>query len=208
MTHISNSDGARAYRSELRTQQADETRVRILDATVRVMARGVASVSIPDVAREAGVSVPTVYRHFGTKADLLAAVYPHLTRRTGLDQVALPRSVDEFRDFVRSIFERLDSFDDLARAAAASPGGEEARRVTMPDRFAIVQRFVVTIQPALPEAERDRIARVLVVLTASASLRMWRDHLGASADQAADDVEWVLRSVIAAKNTTKARAGR
>jgi AcrR family transcriptional regulator len=208
MTHISNSDGARAYRSELRTQQADETRVRILDATVRVMARGVASVSIPDVAREAGVSVPTVYRHFGTKAELLAAVYPHLTRRTSLDQMTLPRSVDEFRDFVRSIFERLDSFDDLARAAAASPAGEEARHVTMPDRFAMSQRFVAAIQPDLPESERDRIARLLVVLTASASLRMWRDHLGASADQAAADIDWLLRSIIAAKNTTKARAGR
>ena len=122
--------------------------------------------------------------------------------------MTLPRSVDEFRDFVRSIFERLDSFDDLARAAAASPAGDEARHVTMPDRFAISQRFVATIQPDLPEDQRDRIARLLVVLTSSASLRMWRDHLGASADQAADDIDWLLRSITAAKNTTKERTGR
>jgi AcrR family transcriptional regulator len=207
MTHIANST-ARTYRSELRAQQADDTRVRILDATVRVMARGVASVSIPDVAREADVSVPTIYRHFGTKAELLAAVYSHLTRRTGLDQMTIPRSVDEFRGFVRSIFDGLDSFDDLARAAAASPAAEEARHVTMPDRFAMSRRFVGTILPALPDVERDRIARLLVVLTASSALLMWRDRLGASADQAADDVDWVLRSLITAANPTNERPDR
>jgi AcrR family transcriptional regulator len=52
--------------NELRAAQAQATRARILEATVNVMARGVASVSIPAVAREARVSVPTVYRHFGT----------------------------------------------------------------------------------------------------------------------------------------------
>ena len=68
---------SRPYRSELREEQAESTRSRILDATMRVMGRGVASLSIPAVAREAGVSTPTVYRHFGTKHDLLDALYPH-----------------------------------------------------------------------------------------------------------------------------------
>ena len=208
MTRIANG-GARTYRSGLRAQQADETRVRILDATVRVMARGVASVSIPDVAREAGVSVPTIYRHFGTKAELLAAVYPHLTHRTSLDAMVVPRSVDEFRDFVRSIFDRLDSFDDLARAAAASPAAEEARHVTMPDRLAMSRRFVETLAPTLPEVEQDRIARLLVVLTASSALRMWRDHLDASADQAAEDIDWLLRTLLtAAADPTNERPDR
>ena len=40
----------REYRSELRAEQAEETRKRILDATLRVMAGGVATVSVPAVA--------------------------------------------------------------------------------------------------------------------------------------------------------------
>ena len=70
MTRIATSDGARTYRSQLRTQQAEQTRARILDATVRVMAGGLAFVSVPQVAREAGVSVPTVYRHFPDRLSL------------------------------------------------------------------------------------------------------------------------------------------
>src|SRR6266566_9846399 len=109
MTHIANREGeaagrARAYRSELRAQQAEETRTRILDATVRVMARGLAVLSIPDVAREAGVSIPTVYRHFRTKPDLLRAVYPHVARRTGLQPVVQPATIAEFRKMVRNLF--------------------------------------------------------------------------------------------------------
>jgi AcrR family transcriptional regulator len=197
MTRIATRE-PRAYASELRAQQAEDTRGRILDATVRVMARGIASVSIPAVAREAGVSIPTVYRHFGTKTDLLAAVYPHIEWRAGFNQIVPPRSIDGLRDGVRSIFERLESFDDLARAAMASPAADESRRLNMPDRLALTRRLADSIVPPLADVDRDRIARLIVVLTASASLRMWRDHLGASVDQAADDVEWVVRAAIAA----------
>ena len=196
MTRI-DDDEARAYHSRLRVQQAAATRARILDATVRVMAGGVASVSIPAVAREAGVSVPTVYRHFGSKPDLLAAVYPHLAGRAALDDVvAVPTTVEEFREMVRTIFQRIGSFEDLARAAIASPAAEEARRVTIPRRVAMSRRFVATVAPGARDADRDRIARLMVVLTTSSAMRVWVDHLGSSVDEAADDIGWVLRAAI------------
>ncbi len=195
----------RAYRSHLRAQQAEETRARILDATVRVMAGGIAYVSVPAVAREAGVSVPTIYRHFGTKRDLVAAVYPHLVRRAGLHERVAPRSVDELRGGVRTYFDDLESFDDLARAAMASPASEEARRINMPDRLAMFRQLPDSIEPKLSEVDRDRIARLLVILTASSALRMWRDHLGSSVDEAADDVDWVVRAAIAAATSRNGR---
>lgn len=200
MVRIANGQ-AREYRSELRAEQAEETRKRILDATLRVMAGGVATVSVPAVAREAGVSIPTVYRHFGTKAGLLKALYPHLMPRIGMYDMAPPTSVDEFRGAIRAIFERLDAHDDLARVAMASPAAEQARSATMPDRLRFTRQFIDTIAPVLPTTDRDRIARVMVVLTMSSALRTWRDHLDASVDDAADDVEWTLRSLIAASRT-------
>ena len=161
MTRIANSR-TRAYGSPLRAQQAEETRERILDATVRVMAKGLAFVSVPQVAREAAVSVPTVYRHFATKRDLLGAVYPHSVRRAGLGELVIPRSMDELRGGLRAYFERKPS-----------------------------------------ESDRDRIARLLVILTASSALRQWRDQLGSSVEEAADDVDWVLRAVIASLTARK-----
>jgi AcrR family transcriptional regulator len=188
---------AREYRSELRAEQATETRKRILDAAVRVSATGVASLSIPAVAREAGVSVPTIYRHFATKRDMLAAVYPHVVRESGLDELVMPRSMDELRDGLRTYYERTDSLGDLARLAMAGPASDEVRRLNMPRRLAIFRRVADSIVPTPSQADRDRIARLLVILTASSALRLWRDQLGSSVEEVADDVDWVIRAVIA-----------
>lgn len=193
----------RRYQSRLRAEQAEVTRARILDAAIRVMAAGVATVSVPAVARAAGVSVPTVYRHFGTKGDLLAALYPHAERRAGLGALAVPRALDDVRDAVRAICERIESLDDLARAAMASPAAEEARRLSMPRRLEYGRRLVEEAAPKLASEDRDRIARLLAVLLTSASLRAWRDHLGASVDQVADDIDWVLRAAIDAARTDR-----
>src|SRR5918994_612500 len=135
--------------NQLRAAQAQTTRARILEATVSVMARGVATVSIPGGAREAGVSVPSVNRHFGTKGDLLAAVFPHVVRSAGLDELVPPRSIDELGNGVRALFERIDSAGDLARAAAASPAAEEVRRVDMPARLEMSRRLADSIVPKL-----------------------------------------------------------
>jgi AcrR family transcriptional regulator len=189
--------------NQLRAAQAQATRARILEATVTVMARGVASVSIPAVAREAGVSVPTVYRHFGTKRDLLAAVFPHVVRRAGLDELVPPRSIDELGRGVRALFERIDSAGDLARAAAASPAAEEVRRVDMPARLEMSRRLADSIVPKLTPGDRDRIARLLTILISASALRVWRDHLGSTVEEAASDIDWVISAAIAASRRSE-----
>jgi len=197
MTRITDAR-RRIYRSELRDEQVEETRVRILDATMRVMATGLATLSVPAVAREAGVSVPTIYRHFRTKPDLLAAVYPHAARRSGLDRINDPQSLEELQPTIRALVDRLDGLDDLTRAAMASPGASEVRQATMRGRYERLRRIAEAIDPTLGTADRDRIARLLAVLTASSSLRMWRDHLGLSPDEVAREVDWIVRAAISA----------
>jgi len=197
MNPIAN-DEARGYRSELRAQQAATTRERILDATTRVMAGGLADLTVPAVARAAGVSVPTVYRHFKTKRDLLAGLQPHLQQRAGIDPGALPTSIDDLRGTLVSLIGSMDGLDDTMRAALASPAADEVRRVHAPNRFRIGQKIADAIAPDLPERERDRIARLLLVLTSSSALRMWRDQLELSVEEIADDIDRALRAAIAA----------
>lgn len=64
----------REYRSTRRRQQAAETRTAVVEAATRLFGeRGWAATGMRDVAREAGVSVETVYANFGSKGDLLMA---------------------------------------------------------------------------------------------------------------------------------------
>jgi AcrR family transcriptional regulator len=201
MTRI--AAGTMGAYNERRAAEAQATRVGILEAAGRVMARGVASVSIPAVAREAGVSVPTVYRHFGTKRDLLSAVFPHVLRRAGLDELVPPQSIDELGRGVRDLFERIDSAGDLARAAAASPAAEEVRRADMPARLEMNRRLADSIVPKLTPGDRDRITRLLTILVSASALRVWRDHLGSTVEEAANDVDWVISAAIAASTRSE-----
>ena len=58
--------------SSIRTEQAAHTRRRVLEAAARVLERqGFAGTRIADVATEAGVAVPTVYKVFTNKVNLL-----------------------------------------------------------------------------------------------------------------------------------------
>jgi AcrR family transcriptional regulator len=203
MSRIANS--ARTYRSPLRERNAEQTRRLILDATVRLMEGGLTEVSIPAIAQEAGVSVPTVYRHFRTKRDLLVALYPHAARRSGLDTVPDPTTLEELPGALRGYFARLDALGDLERALMASPIADEVRHVTMRSRVERLSRVADSIRPPLTRADRDRITRLLVILTASAAMRTWRDHLGKSVDEAADDIDWVVRAAVAAARTEGAK---
>lgn len=65
----------RAYRSELRARQAQETRARIVAASARLFAtRGYQATTIAAIAREAGVSAETV-KTSASKAELLIAAF-------------------------------------------------------------------------------------------------------------------------------------
>lgn len=196
MTRVVNGS-SRPYRSVLRDRQASETRDRILDAVVRVMARGVAELSIPAVAREADVSVRTVYRHFANKRELLTELQPYFARRTGMETMPAPRSLDELHYGVRTLFTRIHDMGPVGYAALASPLGSQARHLRMTERRRLIREGVDAIGPDLTEEWRERMARLVAILISSASLRMWTEHLGLTPDEASDDVAAVIRAVVA-----------
>jgi AcrR family transcriptional regulator len=73
----------RAYNGALRKEQAQMTRGRILDAARRLLVSGTySSVTMEDIAAEAGVAYQTVYGIFGTKLRLAQALietgFPHV----------------------------------------------------------------------------------------------------------------------------------
>ena len=58
----------RNYNASFRQEQAQMTRQRILDAARRLLTRGTyTTVTMEDIAKEAGVAYQTVYAVFGTK---------------------------------------------------------------------------------------------------------------------------------------------
>lgn len=70
------SQPPRRYDSTRRRQQAQHNRDAVLAAArKRFLAQGYAATTIADIARDAGVSVETVYKAFTTKAGVLKALF-------------------------------------------------------------------------------------------------------------------------------------
>ncbi len=187
---------ARKYESELREAQAQATRDGILDAVVEVLAEGVDTLSIPAVAERAGVSIGTVYRHFGDKAGLLNALVPYAGRRTGLAVDSIPETIDEFEDVVGKVFQHFEDTDDLMRAAFASRIGRDVRVQGSPERLEAFRESFRTSEPGLPPDQLEHLAKLAMVLTTSEAYQQWRDRLGLSPEEAAEEVMWAIRTIL------------
>jgi TetR/AcrR family transcriptional regulator, regulator of cefoperazone and chloramphenicol sensitivity len=122
--------GRRRYDSLRRTAQAQETRARIARAARQLfVSRGWAATAVRDVAREAGVSVPTVYAAYGNKAGLthalveaaaLSADLPRLRAELEAPGTDPERQIAAMAAFDRRLFERSGDVITLVRDAARS----------------------------------------------------------------------------------------
>lgn len=73
----------RRYRSAVRDDAMAETVRRIVAAAVALHAeKGALATTHSDIAERAGVAVPTVYKHFATRADLVPACMGEVARTT------------------------------------------------------------------------------------------------------------------------------
>lgn len=186
---------SRTYRSPLRDGQTETTRSRILDALIRTMANGVVGLSVPAVAKEAEVSIPTVYRHFKTKAELVAALGPHLFERTQLMAASTSIGSGDFGAIAVEMYARTGALDPDLRAAMASDLGSEARRRTMPERIARIRTELRAMFPSLAVADLDRLTRFTLIVVSSAAVRAYEEYLGLSPAAAGEDVAFVFRAI-------------
>jgi AcrR family transcriptional regulator len=135
-----------------------ETRQRIIDAALRLLAgSGYHEVSMEDLAKAAGVSRPTVYKHFDSKLALFRALQEDLALRGGLERVREARLHPDVLEALRGFllencrfFGRVGPVMRVARAAAWTDS--EARQVAEATYFA-GRRQSVTELVARLEAE-------------------------------------------------------
>ena len=155
MNHIVTEDIANPGLSyaERRAAMADDRRVRILDACVAILARGVAELSIPAVAREAGVfgahGVPKLCRN---KKTLVAETALHLRRMRG--NTDMPERLAELEAAIAINFENMGSTNETVAAALQSEAITSLRR-----QASFHQRRIGSMQEALEPLLADRNQR-------------------------------------------------
>ena len=190
---------ARPYASALRSEQAKATRLRILEAAARVLARPLPDFSIPSVANEAGVAVATVYRHFKTKTDLMDGLTEHyaglLASVAGItldETLPASASLDQVYPTVRAVFERQASLDPAMQAAFATQMADELRRKYRDVRLRRIESWIGGITQGMDPKDRQHLVELFVVLGSSASRRAFDVLIGASPARAAEVIAWAV----------------
>jgi AcrR family transcriptional regulator len=125
----------RPYQMQRRTASAQETRQRIVQATYELHAeKGIAATSMRDIAQRADVAVGSVYHHFPTYDDVIAACGAFTLEQTqpptGADLDGLDTPAERLQALVRSVFDFYTRFEGMERIRAES------------DKFAQVGAFI------------------------------------------------------------------
>jgi AcrR family transcriptional regulator len=129
-----------AQKSPLRREQAALTRTRIVEGAKAVFeARGYEGARIEDIASEAGVAVPTVYKVFTNKSNLLKAAVEAAIRGGEAgeverqawfrEQLEEPTAEGQLRLIARNarrMYDRAGHLLEVVRAAGASDSDIEA----------------------------------------------------------------------------------
>jgi len=172
----------RRYRSERRLEQAEQTRLRVLDAAAKLFEeRGYDGASIAAIAEAAGVSAETVYARFRNKRTLLGELVRRAVRGDDpkpIPEQAGPRAVaaatdqrEQLRLFAADIVLRLERAAPLVAIVAGASRSD-------PELAELLARL---------HADRLKNLRVLVdALAARGPLRLRKDE--------ATETVWALTS--------------
>lgn len=174
-----------AYNSPLRTRQKAQTSELIMEAVGATLAEGgLSAVTILAVARAAQVTDRTVYRHYSTRDEMIAAFLRWHLERSGGDEINAPKNLDTYMTTVRRVYGAWQADEAVVRALYLSPEGREFRRSTTRDRISIVRDLVDAEMPELSEIEREGLADAMGALAVAETFVLMRDVRGLDAVQA------------------------
>ncbi len=184
----------RAYESPLRERQRAETREQILQAAIDLLAEE-GELTVPDVAKRAGVATRTVYFHFESKSGLMDALSDVLDAEIGV--FTFPESEDELIDYSKAFWERFLENEKVWRVLYRSRAGADVRERGRGRRFASFKRAIGSRLDGLDPADRDVAAAVLYMQFGLAMRFGLLDQFGLTTEQAGRGITWSMQALLA-----------
>jgi AcrR family transcriptional regulator len=161
-------------RPPLKEARAEVVRVRVIDAVNSLLQAG-QPLTFKDIAREADVPERTVYRHFPTRTDLLAAVFEWANSQ--IAQVGpRPTTAAGATEWVRHAFRGFDGLAPVIRQMLIEPDGRSLRLADAAERRRAAIDLVDNEVPGLDDVARSRVAAAIQVLTVAATWQSLHEY--------------------------------
>ncbi len=164
----------RRYRMTMRAEAAAATRERILETAIAVFwEQSLVEFPMEAVARRAGVSLPTVIRHFGDRHGLFAAVTEREYERIRQQRDEAP--IGDVRTAVRILVDHYEELGDaVLRLLAEEYRVPGLRPVADRGRAYHASWCERVFAPALAGLDRGARVRRLAELTGVTDVLMWK----------------------------------
>lgn len=179
-------------RPSLRQAQRAVTEQRVIEALAALIdEEHPLEISMAAVAKRAGVSEPTLYRHFPTKRDLFAALagYQFRTVAAGLT----PATVDDLTDAVRTVFQRSADIENVVRWTLAATDPQRVPRPNVQARLAMLRTALG--DRAGTDDDAQFLLRSVLLLTSPMAWLYWKDYLGLNPADAAATAGWAIKAL-------------
>lgn len=190
----------RAYSSPIRTAQVERTRERLLDtARALLVEGGLDGLTLPKLAQAAGVSVPTVYRHFPTLDDLIRAFLEWIRPRIGqTEQRLMETPVPDLPALPLESFARFEAHARELLPLMESRAFNRVRVASMQGRARRAAALFAEHAPGWSARDLEAAAGAIYVLMAPQSWRWFRETWGIDTGDAARAASWAMRTLIEA----------
>jgi len=194
----------RAYQSEVRREQVQLTRERILAAFVDELAGGSDDFPVRRVAARAGVSVRTVYVHFPDREAQIDAVAAYIEQRLGAD--AFPATAGELPAYARRRYDNFFANERILRAQLATGIASEVRKRRRRKLEAAIDAAVAST--GAPAADvRLAAAMVKQLIGAPCGVQLM-DAYGLAREDVTRVGEWAVRLIVEALERGRGPASR
>jgi AcrR family transcriptional regulator len=181
-----NSTGKRRYRMGARSAAAAATGQRILRATTDLyMERWLEDLTLEDVAARAGVTVQTVLRRFGSKAELIREAGEDLRAQIVAQRGQAP--VGDISGAVANLMTHYEETGDLTLRTLAQEGKHDVLHAFAVQGRAVHRSWVeTTFAPVLNGHSEEQRVALLTKLIVATDIYVWkllRRDIGLGRDQ-------------------------
>ena len=195
MARATSNARRRAYDNRLREQQAETTRERILEAMMELLGReGMGAFSVGRLAAHAGVSEPTIYRHFGSREGLIEAWSKWFEARRG--HPGFPDTLEGLVAAPPALFRYFSENAEYIRASETA----EAHDLIQPARSRrrrAMAKLIAPLTASLEPGEAQAVQQVVAMLLGSKAWRTICDDGGVPPEAAGRVIARTLRALVA-----------
>lgn len=192
----------RPYKSPLREQQTQQTRLMLLQAAAEeIVAHGASGMTMSAIAERAGVSERTVYRHFPDRQALIDGltlwVDQQIAERLGRNfENAGDFTLDELVDQAHRVFVTMEEIGLPAEAMVLASQSGEPKAERHVRRSRMFEQLFEEELGDVDEVLRSELFAVTRVLFGSHTWYTMTRELGLTAEQAGEAVSMTIRNLL------------